>query len=133
MSGCNELLEVAVTLVGPPSWENSGMTPVSPSPRNPPTRGVPALESRRSWMPPTGSPREPARGGVENPVPTFGGVVNHAEQQPNPNPDGAASPIEGSRLNRKDFLSSAAGSFLGRTLSNLTMAVIRHFWPWLMG
>ncbi|MGW5230398.1 hypothetical protein ACWEP5_36385 [Nocardia niigatensis] len=59
-------------------------------------------------------------------------MSNYAEQQPNPeheynNP--AAS--ESRRPIDKSFLSSAAGSFVGRTLSDLMLKVVHHFWSWL--
>lgn len=135
MSGCNELLEVVVTLTGPPIWENSRMG----AERDP----AQDRDVHRPFTPRAGGPGEHgcvgSRGSssveVENPVPSFSGMSTHVEQQSNPSHENVASPPDpGGRDNPvKNFVSAAAGAFIGRVLGDFVSKVAQKLLPWLIG
>lgn len=72
---------------------------------------------------------------MENPVPSFGRMSAHVEQQSNPgNENLTPSTNLGGRVHStKAFLSAAAGGFVGRTLADLALKAAHKLLPWLMG
>lgn len=132
MSGCNELMEVVVTLTGPPIWGNSR----SGAGRDP------AQDCHAHLVLPTQGtrPGEYVRGGPHDFNLVDGehtiGRPPRVEPQSSTNDDGGAGspPTPSGQGNvLKTFASAAGGAFVGRVLGDLVSKAAQKLLPWLTG
>lgn len=124
-----------MTLTGPPIWENSRMEAERDSMQD--RNAHLALPPRETGPGAHGciDSRNVTSAEAGNTLPSVSGMSTHAEQQSNRSHENVTAPADsGGRDNPvKNFVSAAAGAFVGRVLGDFVSKAAQKLLPWLIG